>query len=325
MKMTRGLRGADALGEVHGGAPLLVHDADLDGVAGEPEGVLHPLEQLDGGGGLLRAVELRLDDVDAALAAVRKGSAAVEVVLRGEHRDHRVEEAFGDLVAVPVEDRVGVHVDADVAHQHEAAPGQRERAAAGGAVGAVGGESPDDFPAALGEHGFQRALHQPRPVAVHPCLVLGIDGGDRVLAVLDGGHRRFEHDVPDAGPAELPDLVLAVDVQLDVQPVVSQQHASELPVVLPVSGELRRVRELRPGAAGEDGREADIVVCIVTTVAAVLSGIAAVPVPEAGVPAAARCGCLARIVPLQTFGRRAGGTPVSRRDTPFLGGGRHAC
>ena len=220
-----GFRGADALAKVHGGAPFLVHDADLDGVAGETECVLDPIEQLDGGGDLLRAVELRLDDVDAAGAAVRELAAAVEIVLRGQHRDHCVEEAFRDLVAVRVEHRVGVHVEADVAQEHEAATGQLDGAAAGGAVGAVGSEAAHDFPAALGERGFEVALHQAEPVAVHPRLVLGVHCGHRVLAVLDGGDRRLDHDVPDAGPAQLADRVLAVDVQLDVQPVVPQQHA----------------------------------------------------------------------------------------------------
>ena len=125
-----GVRGADALGEVHGGPPLLVHDADLDGVSSEAEGILHPPEQLHGGGDLFRAVELRLDDVDAAGAAVRELAPPVEVVFRGEHRDHRVEEAFGDLVAVLVENRIGVHVEPDVSHQHEAAPGKHDGAAA---------------------------------------------------------------------------------------------------------------------------------------------------------------------------------------------------
>ena len=36
MNATRGLGGADALGEVERGAPLLVHDADLDRVRGQP-------------------------------------------------------------------------------------------------------------------------------------------------------------------------------------------------------------------------------------------------------------------------------------------------
>ena len=40
MKNTRDLRGADALLEVDGGAPLLVHDADLEGVARQAEHVL---------------------------------------------------------------------------------------------------------------------------------------------------------------------------------------------------------------------------------------------------------------------------------------------
>ena len=113
-------------------------------------------------------------------------------------------------------------------HEHEAAPGQLDGAAAGGAVGAIGGEAPHDGLISLGERGFEGALHQPQPVAVHLRLVLGVDGGYRVLAVFDGGDRRFEHDVLDAGLAELSDLVLAIDAQLDVQPVVPQQHAGEM-------------------------------------------------------------------------------------------------
>ena len=224
-----------------------------------PSALLDPLEQLDGGRDLLRAVELRLDDVDAARAAVRELAAAVEVMLRGKHRDHRVEEAFRDLVAVRVEDCIRVHVDADVSHQHEAAPGKLDGAAAGGAVGAVGVQAPDDLPAPLGERRFEGALHQPQPVAVHLRLVLGVDGGDRVLAVFDGGDRRLDHDVLDAGRAQVPDLVLGVDVQLDVQPVVPQQHAGELPGALPVPRELPGVREPRPRAAGEDGLQLDAI------------------------------------------------------------------
>ena len=49
----------------------------------------------------------------------------------------------------------------------------------------------------------------------------------------------------------------AIDVQLDVQPVVAQQHAVRLLGTPPVSGELRRIRELRLRAAGEDGHEPD--------------------------------------------------------------------
>ena len=82
MKMTRSLGGADALLEVHRGAALLVHDADLQRVAREAERVLDAAEQLDGERDLLGAVHLRLDDVDAAGAAVAVVATALQVVHR---------------------------------------------------------------------------------------------------------------------------------------------------------------------------------------------------------------------------------------------------
>src|SRR3546814_15090118 len=66
------LGGADALLEVDGGPPLLVHDPHLEGVARDPDGVLDAGEQLVGEGDLLRSVHLRLDDVDRAGAGVAK-------------------------------------------------------------------------------------------------------------------------------------------------------------------------------------------------------------------------------------------------------------
>ena len=54
---------ADAFGKIHAGAPLLVHDADLERVPGEPEQCLHLGKELCGEGGFLGAVHLGLDDV----------------------------------------------------------------------------------------------------------------------------------------------------------------------------------------------------------------------------------------------------------------------
>ena len=51
--------------------------------------------------------------------------------------------------------------------------------------------------------------------------------------------------------------MLAVDVQLEVQPVAAQQHAVRLLGPPPISGELRRIREPRLRAVGEDGHEPD--------------------------------------------------------------------
>ncbi len=70
------LGGPDALFQVDGGAPLLVHDPHLYGEAGQVEGVLHPREQFIGEGDLLRAVHLRLHDVDGAGGGVAKATVA---------------------------------------------------------------------------------------------------------------------------------------------------------------------------------------------------------------------------------------------------------
>ena len=75
------------------------------------------------------------------------------------------------------------------------------------------------------------------------------------MVVIAGLH----HDVPDPGRAQPRVVVVAIDVQLDVEPVVSQQHARELSGTLPVPGELPGVREPRPRAAGEEGLERDSV------------------------------------------------------------------
>jgi hypothetical protein len=52
--------------EIDAGPPLLVHDSDLDAVAGEAEQILGAVEQPVGERRLLRPVHLRLDDVDRA-------------------------------------------------------------------------------------------------------------------------------------------------------------------------------------------------------------------------------------------------------------------
>ena len=75
----------------------------------------------------------------------------------------------------------------DIAHQHQAAAAQGEIAPAGGGVAAIVLQPPRLGPPPLGEAGGQVAAHQTQPVAIDANLVLRIDGGDRVLAVLDGG------------------------------------------------------------------------------------------------------------------------------------------
>src|SRR3546814_16745409 len=62
------------------------------------------------------------------------------------------------------------------------------------------------------------------PVAMYDCLVVGVDGGDGVFAVHDGGQRRFHQDVFHAGRVGLADRAGRVDLDLEVNAVVLQQH-----------------------------------------------------------------------------------------------------
>ena len=101
-------------------------------------------------------------------------------------------------------------------------PGSVSCAAVRRGVGPVGVEAARKGLAALADILREVALHQAEPVAVDHDLVLGIDGGDRILAVLDGGQRRFQHDIGDAGRIGLADRVGAVDDDLDMQAVVAR-------------------------------------------------------------------------------------------------------
>ena len=117
---------------------------------------------------------------------------------------------------------------------------QLQLPAVGRGVDAVGVERAGHGLAALLEGVFERTLHQAERVAVDQHLVLGIDRGDRVLHVEDGGDGRFHHDVGDAGRIVLADSMVAVDVDLDVQAVIDQQHGLRIGGVAAEAGELLR-------------------------------------------------------------------------------------
>ncbi|MNZ51082.1 hypothetical protein D3C78_688870 [compost metagenome] len=103
---------------------------------------------------------------------------------------------------------------------------QGQFAAVGGTVLAVWIEAADDGFAALVQGFAKVALHQAQPVAVDQHLVVGIDGGDRVFAVHDGGQRGLQQQVLDPGGVALADQAVAIDLDLDVQAVVLQQHCT---------------------------------------------------------------------------------------------------
>ena len=95
---------------------------------GRPSDLLDVREDLVGEGHFLGAVHLRLDDVDRARARVAQAVRLAQVVHGDQRGAHRVEQAFEGLVAVAVEHGGVGHQVADVAHQHQRAALEGERA-----------------------------------------------------------------------------------------------------------------------------------------------------------------------------------------------------
>ena len=143
---------------------------------------------------------------------------------RDERRDRRVEEGLRDLVPVGIENRVGEHVVADVAHQHQAAPVHASLAAGRCGVDAVRIEAALDGAAAFREALHEVAPHQAEPVAVDLDLVVRVHGRDAVLEIHDGRDGGFQHDVGQAGRVVRADRARAVEDDLDVQAIVAQQR-----------------------------------------------------------------------------------------------------
>ena len=166
------------------------------------------------------------------------------------HRDQRgdrgIQQALRRLAARRIEHRIGVHVVTDVAHQHQAAARQRKRAAIRRGVFAIGGQAARDRAAVLVEGLGQCAAHQAEPVAIGRHLVLGIDAGDRVLAVLDRGDRGLQHHVGNTGRILSADRTRAIDDDLDVQAVVLQQHRRRIIGGAAIADELLGPRQSGP-------------------------------------------------------------------------------
>ncbi len=138
--------------------------------------------------------------------------------------------------------RVG-HEVPDIAHEHQRAAGQGQLRAVGGRVVAVGVEAAGHGLPALLEGLGEIALHEAEPVAVDRDLVLGVDGGDGVLAVLDRGDGAFQHDVRDAGAVDLADRRRGVDHDLGMEAVGDEEDGVGRLRRAAIAGELRGRRK----------------------------------------------------------------------------------
>ena len=168
-------------------------------------------------------MHLGLHDIHGARARVFEFAIASQVVERTKGREQTIHEPFGDFLACGVENRGVGHEMANVAHKQQAAAGQGERAPIHSGEPAIRVQAPSQRVAAFFEGVSEIALHQTQPVAIDHDLVLGIHRGNRVLAILDRGQRGFEADVFDARGIGRAHSVVAVNLNLDMQAVVTKQ------------------------------------------------------------------------------------------------------
>ena len=178
-------------------------------------------------------MHLGLDDVDAAGAAVAQGVRRLflQVHQGTGHGDHRVQDAFRDFFRAAVggfvEDGGVGHQVTDVAHKHERAAVQFHGAFASRfGVLAVTVHGAGERLAALLHFFAQGALQDAQPVGIGQHFVVGVHSGDRVFEVEDGGQGAFSDQVGHTSRVGLADGCRLVDLQVQVDAVVHEQHGS---------------------------------------------------------------------------------------------------
>src|SRR3546814_3771840 len=80
-----------------------------------------------------------------------------------------------------------------------------------------------------------------QPVAVKQQLVLGVDHGNRILAVHDRAERRFHLHIGDPGGIGSSDRMIAVYLDFDVEPVVDQKDRVGRARIAAPARQLRRL------------------------------------------------------------------------------------
>ena len=111
-------------------------------------------------------------------------------------------------------------------HEQETASWQGERSAAHVAVTPIWIEPAGDPLEVLREGCLQGALHDPEPIAIDDDLVGGIDCRNGILAVLDGCDGAFQLHVIHARRMRGSHRIVAVDSDLDMKAVVTDQDHS---------------------------------------------------------------------------------------------------
>ncbi len=244
----------DAVHQIDAGAALLIHDAHLQRQGGQAQHGLDRAEQLVGEGHLVRAVHLGPHHIDRACRTVARLGRTTQVVQADQAGHGDVQQMLGRLAPMGVQHGVGREMQADVAHQHQAASLQRQPRSIGRRIDAIRVQPPLDRAALLLEIGLKIAAHQAQPVGVDQPLVRRVDGGDAVLGVGDGRQGRLDQHVCDARRVALADAVCAVDDDLQMQAVVAQQNARRRIGLARITREHVRARQpgLKPAVQRHD-------------------------------------------------------------------------
>ena len=187
--------GANALLQVHRGAALLIHDAELYGVLRQAQHPFHAGENLVAEGHFLRPVHLRFHYIDRAVMGIAAAAFLLQVVKRNRRGDHSVHQAFGNFCARVVENGRRRHEVADIAHPKQRLALKQQRLAIGRGEFTVRVQAAHDSLAALLQLGFKVALHQAKPVGISQNLVLGVHAGHRVFAIHDGRKGALNHHI----------------------------------------------------------------------------------------------------------------------------------
>ena len=215
---------SDAGSQVDARAPLLIHDADLDGAGRQAEHLLDARERLTGERDLIGPMQLRLHDVDGTCRRVRPCTRSSQIVQGARDSDHRVEQSLRHRARLGVEDSITLHQQADIAHEHQAASPYRQFLTVRSCVGPVRLCCSHERTAAFRDRRLERPLLQPEPVPPRHDLVLGIHGGDGVLEIHDGSERGLEYDISYSGRVVTTDRMFVVDHELYAESMVTQQH-----------------------------------------------------------------------------------------------------
>ena len=116
-------------------------------------------------------------------------------MLCNKRSDNRVENAFRHRIAVRTQYGPALQDVADIADQHGATTGQDAFGPVGRSVSPVLIEPARDRLAAFLEGCRQVSPHQAEPVPKDQDLIFAVDGGDRILAIHDRRHCRFQHHI----------------------------------------------------------------------------------------------------------------------------------